>query len=160
VTYAQIQQHISSPSHPTPPPTITIPRELASGVSEIVKYGLIRDAALFDWLELNMGKLLARDPATVAYAVERSCVNKAEVVAADEREGGVRATLNLGHTFGHAIETGCGYGTLLHGEAVSIGMVMAADMSVRLVSAPGWWGRVGRRDGGTAAAACVGSRWQ
>ncbi|GBF95225.1 hypothetical protein Rsub_07940 [Raphidocelis subcapitata] len=110
------------------------PRELASGISEIVKYGLIRDAALFDWLEANMPKLLARDPEAVAYAVERSCVNKAEVVAADEREGGVRATLNLGHTFGHAIETGCGYGTLLHGEAVSIGMVMAADMSVRL----GW----------------------
>jgi 3-dehydroquinate synthase len=105
-------------------------------VSEIVKYGLIRDAALFGWLEQNMPKLLARDPAAVAYAVERSCVNKAAVVAADEREGeaGVRATLNLGHTFGHAIETGTGYGELLHGEAVSIGMVMAADMSVRL----GW----------------------
>lgn len=110
------------------------PRELASGISEIVKYGLIRDADLFSWLEHNMGALLARDPAAVAYAVERSCVNKAEVVAADEKEGGVRATLNLGHTFGHAIETGCGYGQLLHGEAVSIGMVMAADMSVRL----GW----------------------
>lgn len=190
------------------------------GVSEIVKYGLIRDAALFDWLEANMGKILARDPAAVAHAVEQSCVNKvgavlvgcvqvvvpacvllccwgvccagqegrpnrgstgirvqglgfraspfgygflswlrcsgalsaqhnlhtrplllcmflctqAEVVAADEKEGGVRATLNLGHTFGHAIETATGYGTFLHGEAVSIGMVMAADMSVRLVS--------------------------
>lgn len=112
-----------------------LPRELASGISEIVKYGLIRDADLFVWLEQNMHRLLARDPEAVAYAVERSCVNKAEVVAADEREGGVRATLNLGHTFGHAIETGTGYGALLHGEAVSIGMVMAADMSVRLVSA-------------------------
>ncbi|KAF6257353.1 hypothetical protein COO60DRAFT_1271387 [Scenedesmus sp. NREL 46B-D3] len=110
------------------------PRELASGVSEIVKYGLIRDAELFEWLEQNMGKILARDPEAVAHAVERSCINKAEVVAADEKEGGVRATLNLGHTFGHAIETATGYGTLLHGEAVSIGMVMAADMSVRL----GW----------------------
>lgn len=113
----------------------TLPaRELASGVSEIVKYGLIRDAKLFDWLEDNMAKILARDPAAVAHAVEQSCINKAEVVAADEKEGGVRATLNLGHTFGHAIETATGYGTFLHGEAVSIGMVMAADMSVRL----GW----------------------
>jgi len=125
------------PNYPPTTPPITPqppPRELASGISEIVKYGLIRDAALFAWLEANMQRLLARDTEAVAYAVERSCVNKAEVVAADEREGGVRATLNLGHTFGHAIETGCGYGTLLHGEAVSIGMVMAADMSVRLVS--------------------------
>lgn len=134
----------------------TLPmRELASGISEIVKYGLIRDAALFEWLESGpvvgsgggangaqqkyaggVEALLARDPAAVAYAVERSCVNKAEVVAADEREGaaGLRATLNLGHTFGHAIETATGYGSLLHGEAVSIGMVMAADMSARL----GW----------------------
>lgn len=111
-----------------------------------MKYGLIRDAALFDWLEANMPRLLARDPEAVAYAVERSCVNKAEVVAADEREGGVRATLNLGHTFGHAIETGCGYGTLLHGEAVSIGMVMAADMSVRLVSVAVLVGRASSRN--------------
>jgi 3-dehydroquinate synthetase len=155
------------PSHPTPthpcaphsPPTSPTfpplpPSELASGISEIVKYGLIRDAALFEWLEANMPRLLARDAAAVAYAVERSCVNKAEVVAADEREGGVRATLNLGHTFGHAIETGCGYGTLLHGEAVSIGMVMAADMSVRLVS--------GRRRGGAqrGAEGCGGVRGQ
>lgn len=80
-------------------------RELASGISEIIKYGLIRDAALFEWLEDNMDKVLARDPVATAYAIERSCVNKAEVVALDEREGGVRATLNLGHTFGHAIET-------------------------------------------------------
>ncbi len=82
-----------------------------------------------------MARLLARDAEAIAYAVERSCVNKAEVVAADEREtNDVRATLNLGHTFGHAIETGTGYGTLLHGEAVAIGMVMAADLSHRMVS--------------------------
>lgn len=113
----------------------TLPdRELASGISEIVKYGLIRDAPLFEWLEANMEKLLQRDPEAIAYAVERSCINKAEVVAADEFEGGVRATLNLGHTFGHAIETGTGYGALLHGEAVAAGTCMAADMSARL----GW----------------------
>ncbi|KAJ9522302.1 hypothetical protein V8C86DRAFT_2515656 [Haematococcus lacustris] len=114
----------------------TLPdRELASGLSEIVKYGLIRDAPLFEWLEANMPRLLARDPEAIAYAVERSCINKAEVVAADEKEtNDLRATLNLGHTFGHAIETGTGYGSLLHGEAVSIGMVMAADMSYRM----GW----------------------
>lgn len=108
-------------------------RELASGVAEVVKYGLIRDAPFFEWLEKNVDKVLRLDPEAVAYTVERSCVNKAEVVAADEREGGLRATLNLGHTFGHAIETGAGYGTYLHGEAVSIGMCMAADMSFRLV---------------------------
>ncbi|KAF5841376.1 3-dehydroquinate synthase [Dunaliella salina] len=98
----------------------TLPdRELASGISEIVKYGLIRDAPLFAWLEENMEKLMARDTVATAYAIERSCINKAEVVAADEREtNDLRATLNLGHTFGHAIETGTGYGTLLHGEAV------------------------------------------
>jgi len=114
----------------------TLPdRELASGISEIVKYGLIRDAPLFKWLEANMWQLLARDSEATAYAVERSCINKAEVVAADEKEmNDVRATLNLGHTFGHAIETGAGYGTLLHGEAVSIGTVMAADLSFRM----GW----------------------
>jgi 3-dehydroquinate synthase len=113
----------------------TLPdRELASGVSEIVKYGLIRDAPLFAWLEANMGRLLAREPAALAHAIRRSCENKAEVVAADEREGGVRATLNLGHTFGHAIETATGYGTWLHGEAVAAGTVMAADLSRRL----GW----------------------
>jgi 3-dehydroquinate synthase len=113
----------------------TLPdRELASGISEIVKYGLIRDTELFEWLEGNMGALLARDGGAIAYAVERSCVNKAEVVALDEKEGGVRATLNLGHTFGHAIETHTGYGSWLHGEAVAAGMVMAADLSHRL----GW----------------------
>ncbi|KAI3432608.1 hypothetical protein D9Q98_004155 [Chlorella vulgaris] len=109
-------------------------RELASGISEIIKYGLIRDAPLFEWLEQNMDRLLQRDPEAFTYAIERSCVNKAEVVAADEREGGLRATLNLGHTFGHAIETCSGYGTWLHGEAVAAGTMMAADMSLRM----GW----------------------
>jgi len=113
----------------------TLPdRELGSGLAEVVKYGLIRDAAFFDWQEANMAKLMARDPEALVYAIERSCVNKAEVVALDEKEGGVRATLNLGHTFGHAIENNLGYGEWLHGEAVSAGMVMAADMSFRL----GW----------------------
>mmetsp|Transcript_38577 Transcript_38577/g.73890 ORF Transcript_38577/g.73890 Transcript_38577/m.73890 type:complete len:443 (+) Transcript_38577:77-1405(+) len=109
-------------------------RELASGLAEVVKYGLIRDARFFEWMEENMGKLLARDQEALAYAIERSCINKAEVVAADEKEAGLRATLNLGHTFGHAIENNLGYGAWLHGEAVSAGMVMAADMSARL----GW----------------------
>jgi 3-dehydroquinate synthase len=113
----------------------TLPdRELRSGISEIIKYGLIRDAALFEWLETNMDKLLARDPDAMRYAVKRSCENKAEVVKEDEKEAGVRATLNLGHTFGHAIESGSGYGTWLHGEAVSIGTAMAASMSARM----GW----------------------
>lgn len=109
-------------------------RELASGISEIIKYGLIRDADLFEWLEDNMERLLNRDPEAFKYAIERSCINKAEVVAEDEREGGVRATLNLGHTFGHAIEAATGYGSWLHGEAVGAGIVMAADLSRRL----GW----------------------
>eukprot|EP00898_Chlorokybus_atmophyticus_P001158 jgi/Chlat1/2042/Chrsp17S02521 len=113
----------------------TLPdRELASGVAEVIKYGLIRDADFFEWQEKHMEELLARDPAIVAEAIKRSCENKAAVVAADERESGLRATLNLGHTFGHAIETGIGYGEWLHGEAVAAGTVMAADMSQRL----GW----------------------
>jgi 3-dehydroquinate synthase len=91
-------------------------RELASGISEIIKYGLIRDADLFQWLEQNMHKVLARDPEATAYAIERSCINKAEVVALDERESGVRATLNLGHTFGHAIETFTGTGPQSGGQ--------------------------------------------
>ena len=111
----------------------TLPdREYASGMAEVVKYGLIRDADFFEWQERNVDALMARDGDVVVRAIERSCVNKAEVVALDEKEGGVRATLNLGHTFGHAIETGIGYGEWLHGEAVSVGMVMAADMSERL----------------------------
>ncbi len=110
----------------------TLPaRELAAGLAEVIKYGLIRDHEFFAWLEANMDRLRARDPAALADAIERSCRNKAAVVAADEREGGVRALLNLGHTFGHAIETGVGYGNWLHGEAVAAGMVMAADLSAR-----------------------------
>ena len=103
--------------------------ELSAGLAEVIKYGLIRDAEFLAWLEQNMPALLARDPATLAYAIERSCRNKAEVVAADEREAGNRALLNLGHTFGHAIEAGMGYGAWLHGEAVATGMAMAAHMS-------------------------------
>ena len=113
----------------------TLPdRELQSGISEIIKYGLIRDAELFEWLEENVDKLLARDPVAMRFAVKRSCENKAAVVKADEKEADVRATLNLGHTFGHAIESGSGYGTWLHGEAVAIGTAMAASMSARM----GW----------------------
>lgn len=113
----------------------TLPdRELASGLAEVIKYGLIRDSEFFEWQEKNMDALMARDPAAFAYAIKRSCENKAEVVSLDEKEGGLRATLNLGHTFGHAIETGFGYGNWLHGEAVAVGMVMAVDMSHRL----GW----------------------
>ncbi|GMI47799.1 hypothetical protein TrCOL_g10073 [Triparma columacea] len=113
----------------------TLPdRELKSGISEIIKYGLIRDAPFFEWQEKNIPSLLARDPQIFAEAIKRSCENKAEVVAADEKEAGVRATLNLGHTFGHAVENGSGYGTWLHGEAVAIGTAMAAQMSARM----GW----------------------
>jgi len=106
-------------------------RQLAAGLAEVIKYGLIRDAAFFDWLEENIGLLKARDQQALARAIERSCALKAEIVAADERESGQRALLNLGHTFGHAIETGTGYGTWLHGEAVATGMLMAADLSAR-----------------------------
>ena len=106
-------------------------RQLAAGLAEVIKYGLIRDASFFDWLEQNIGLLKARDKQALAYAIERSCALKAEIVAADERESGQRALLNLGHTFGHAIETGTGYGNWLHGEAVATGMLMAADLSAR-----------------------------
>eukprot|EP00181_Compsopogon_caeruleus_P004155 CAMPEP_0184688760 /NCGR_PEP_ID=MMETSP0312-20130426/30274_1 /TAXON_ID=31354 /ORGANISM="Compsopogon coeruleus, Strain SAG 36.94" /LENGTH=446 /DNA_ID=CAMNT_0027146025 /DNA_START=18 /DNA_END=1358 /DNA_ORIENTATION=- len=109
-------------------------RQLAAGLAEVVKYGLIRDPSFFEWCEENIDALVARNPEALQYAMERSCINKAEVVAADEKESGVRATLNLGHTFGHAIEAGLGYGSWLHGEAVAAGMVMACEMSVRL----GW----------------------
>jgi 3-dehydroquinate synthase len=110
----------------------TLPeRELRSGVAEVVKHGFALDAALVDWLEANMAALLAREPAALTHAVRRSCELKAAVVAADEREGGRRAILNFGHTFGHAIEAGAGYGAWLHGEAVAAGMVMAAELSVR-----------------------------
>ncbi|GAA5315743.1 MAG: 3-dehydroquinate synthase [Candidatus Pelagadaptatus aseana] len=107
------------------------PRELSAGIAEVIKYGLIADAEFLVWLEQNMAALLACDAEALAYAIERSCLNKAQVVAEDEREGGIRAILNLGHTFGHAIETHQGYGVWLHGEAVAAGMVMAADLSAR-----------------------------
>ncbi|MGZ8151970.1 MAG: 3-dehydroquinate synthase [Methylovulum sp.] len=106
-------------------------RQLSAGLAEVIKYGLIRDAEFFVWLENNIDKLLARDKQALAFAIERSCINKAEIVAEDETEMGVRATLNLGHTFGHAIETGVGYGAYLHGEAVAIGTCQAADLSRR-----------------------------
>jgi 3-dehydroquinate synthase len=113
----------------------TLPdRELSAGLAEVIKYGLIGDLPFLEWLEINMPKLRARDSQALQYAIARSCQNKAEVVAADERESGVRAHLNLGHTFGHAIETGMGYGNWLHGEAVGAGMVMAAEASRRM----GW----------------------
>jgi 3-dehydroquinate synthase len=110
----------------------TLPeRELSAGIAEVIKYGLISDSKFFDWLENNMPKLMACDYEALTFAIERSCVNKAEVVAKDEREGGLRAILNFGHTFGHAIETHQGYGNWLHGEAVAAGMLMAADLSMR-----------------------------
>ena len=110
----------------------TLPeRELGAGIAEVIKYGLIRDAEFFVWLEQNIDALRARDPAALSYAIERSCRNKAEVVARDERESGERALLNFGHTFGHAIETGLGYGVWLHGEAIAAGMALAADLSRR-----------------------------
>jgi 3-dehydroquinate synthase len=113
----------------------TLPaRELSAGIAEVIKYGLIRDAKFFDWLEINMSKLMALDTAVTSEAIYRSCQNKAEVVAADEHENGERATLNLGHTFGHAVENAMGYGVWLHGEAVAAGTMMAADLSKRL----GW----------------------
>lgn len=106
-------------------------RQLSAGLAEVIKYGLIRDVEFFAWLETNMEALLARDKHALAFAIERSCINKAEVVTEDETESSVRATLNLGHTFGHAIETGVGYGEYLHGEAVAIGTCQAADLSRR-----------------------------
>jgi len=113
----------------------TLPdKELSAGLAEVIKYGLIGDPEFFAWLEQNLEKLMTRDSQALAYAIERSCADKARVVAADEREAGSRALLNLGHTFGHAIETGAGYGAWLHGEAVAAGMCMAADLSRRL----GW----------------------
>lgn len=113
----------------------TLPdRELKAGLAEVIKYGLIRDPDFFWWLEANLEKLLTRDREALAYAVHRSCANKAALVATDEREAGERALLNLGHTFGHAIETGLGYGEWLHGEAVAAGTLIAAELSHRL----GW----------------------
>ncbi|MBO2929021.1 3-dehydroquinate synthase [Metapseudomonas otitidis] len=110
------------------------PRELSAGLAEVIKYGLICDAPFLDWLETHMEALLALEPTALTEAIERSCAAKARVVGADERESGIRATLNLGHTFGHAIETHMGYGVWLHGEAVAAGTVMALEMSRHL----GW----------------------
>lgn len=109
-------------------------RELQAGLAEVIKYGLLGNSAFFSWLEENIDALIARDAIKMAYAVRICCEEKARIVAADEREGGLRALLNLGHTFGHAIEAAMGYGTWLHGEAVGAGMVMAADLSHRI----GW----------------------
>jgi 3-dehydroquinate synthase len=109
-------------------------RQLRAGLAEVIKYGLIDDPEFFDWLEANITALLSRDAEALAFAIERSCADKARVVAADERESGNRALLNLGHTFGHAIETGMGYGEWLHGEAIATGMLLAAELSERM----GW----------------------
>lgn len=107
-------------------------RQLSAGIAEVIKYGLVRDAEFFNWLEQNIPKLLQRDSQALTYAIDISCKTKANVVSEDEHESGVRAILNLGHTFGHAIETGMGYGNWLHGEAVAAGMVMATDLSCRM----------------------------
>ncbi|RJS94296.1 3-dehydroquinate synthase [Salinisphaera sp. Q1T1-3] len=113
----------------------TLPaREFSAGMAEVIKYGLIRDAAFFDWLETHMDAIMAREAGPLTELIRRSCANKADVVVADEREAGERALLNLGHTFGHALEAELGYGAWLHGEAVAAGMCMAADTSARL----GW----------------------
>ncbi|PKO46815.1 MAG: 3-dehydroquinate synthase [Betaproteobacteria bacterium HGW-Betaproteobacteria-22] len=113
----------------------TLPaREFSAGMAEVIKYGLIRDVKFFEWLEANVSQLMALDETALTYAIYRSCQNKAEVVARDEHENGERALLNLGHTFGHAIENAMGYGVWLHGEAVAAGTVMAADLSTRM----GW----------------------
>ena len=115
----------------------TLPdRELSAGLAEVIKYGLIRDSAFFAWLEKNIGRLLARDKEALAHAIVRSCEHKAVVVAADERETGERALLNLGHTFGHAIESALGYGAWLHGEAVAAGTLLAAELSSRMGMMP------------------------
>jgi 3-dehydroquinate synthase len=111
----------------------TLPaRELSAGLAEVIKYGAIIDATFFSWMEENIERLMAKDAEALAYAIQRSCEIKADVVRQDEREGGLRAILNFGHTFGHAIEAGLGYGEWLHGEAVGCGMAMAADLSQRL----------------------------
>ena len=115
----------------------TLPaREYAAGIAEVVKYGAIHDAAFLDWIEANAAALRGRDDAALAHAIRRSCEIKADIVAADERESGARALLNFGHTFGHAIESGAGYGNWLHGEAVAAGMALAARLSARLGRIP------------------------
>ena len=111
----------------------TLPaRELSAGLAEVIKYGAIMDAGFFCWLEENMDHLVDRQADALAHAVEVSCRCKAQIVAADETESGRRALLNFGHTFGHAIERCAGYGLLLHGEEVAIGMLMASDLSARM----------------------------
>ena len=130
----------------------TLPaRELSAGLAEVIKYGLICDEPFLAWLENNMGALRSLDAAALSEAIERSCAAKARVVGADERESGIRATLNLGHTFGHAIETHMGYGVWLHGEAVSAGTVMALEMSRRL-----GWISAAERDRGIRLLQCAG----
>lgn len=109
-------------------------RQLKAGLAEVIKYGIIRDKEFFGWLEINLDRLLKREPDVLVEAIEVSCRNKAEVVSEDEKESGVRALLNLGHTFGHAVETGLNYKSWLHGEAIGLGMIMAADLSMRM----GW----------------------
>ena len=108
------------------------PRELSAGLAEVIKYGPIADMPFLDWIEANIDALMASEPAALALAIQRSCKIKAHVVGQDEREQGLRAILNFGHTFGHAIESGLGYGQWLHGEGVGCGMVMAAHLSQRL----------------------------
>ena len=140
------------------------PRELAAGLAEVIKYGPIADMAFFDWIENNVDALLACDRAALAHAVRRSCEIKARIVGQDERETGVRAVLNFGHTFGHAIETGQGYGRWLHGEAVACGMLLAADLSAELgLVSPAFVDRLEtllRRAGlPVAAPAMAGPRW-
>ena len=108
------------------------PREFAAGLAEVIKYGLIHDRTFFEWLENNVSRLVRREPEALAYAIERSCAVKAEIVGLDEREEGPRALLNFGHTFGHAIEAGTGFATWLHGEAVAAGMVLAASLAQQL----------------------------
>jgi 3-dehydroquinate synthase len=121
------------------------PRELRAGLAEVIKYAPIADAPLLDWLEAHLDDLLAGDVEALAFAVQRSCEIKAEVVGGDERESGRRAILNFGHTFGHAIEAGLGYGEWLHGEAVACGMVIAATLSADLgLVPPAWAARISR----------------
>ncbi len=115
----------------------TLPaREISAGLAEVIKYGLIIDRAFHDWCENNIAALRALEPEAIAYAIRRSCELKAQVVSQDERESGLRAILNLGHTFGHAIESGLGYGQWLHGEAVGCGMVQAAELSALVLGLP------------------------
>ena len=126
----------------------TLPvRELRAGLAEVIKYGLICDARFFDWLEAHMDELLAADPAALAHVIHRSCEIKAQIVGRDERERGDRALLNLGHTFGHAVESATHYTQWLHGEAIGAGLLMAAAMSHEC-------GFIGAATGGAAAQRC------